>query len=259
MQGVRQTVFELRQRWEPSTVKKLRLERSLFQQYCRIQCRQSDTCPSVVTAFLTGEQIEQTTAAWRVRCPIVGRGAFETKPHRGPGSARATSHDSVWHISAQHVFGHRERGGAQPSCRIWRRPQPICERAVTDYTKAQSSTTGILAAASTVIPHLLNFPFDLRRPGVERTLLPSRRQSLKTSGQECPLHTVHAAWLRSLMRGYFRGQRELKDCTPTGIGGDPQAAAMRFDDGTADGQSHAGTLALGGIEDVKNFLDLLGL
>jgi hypothetical protein len=30
----------------------------------------------------------------------------------------------------------------------------------TNYTKAQSSTTGILAAACTVIPHLLNFPFE---------------------------------------------------------------------------------------------------
>jgi len=29
--------------------------------------------------------------------------------------------------------------------------------------KAQSSTTGILAAASTVIPHLLNFPFECMR------------------------------------------------------------------------------------------------
>jgi hypothetical protein len=51
MQGVRQTVFDLRQWAELSTVEKPRLERSQFQQCSRNQCPQSDTCHPVVTAF----------------------------------------------------------------------------------------------------------------------------------------------------------------------------------------------------------------
>ena len=43
----------------------------------------------------------------------------------------------------------------------------------------------------------------------------------------------------------FSRQGELKRCAPLGACRGPQATAMRFDDGTADRQSHAGALNLG--------------
>jgi len=61
------------------------------------------------------------------------------------------------------------------------------------------------------------------------------------------------------MRGGFAGQGELKRCAPTGVCDGPQAAAMRFDDGTADGQSHAGALRFGGEEGIEDLLRLFWL
>jgi hypothetical protein len=61
------------------------------------------------------------------------------------------------------------------------------------------------------------------------------------------------------MRGDFAGQGELKACARPGVGGGPQAATMRFDDGTADGQSHAGELRLGSKECTEDLLRLFWL
>ena len=44
------------------------------------------------------------------------------------------------------------------------------------------------------------------------------------------------------------GQGELKRCTAPGSGGGPQAAAVRLDDGTADGQPHTSPGIFGGKE-----------
>jgi len=65
------------------------------------------------------------------------------------------------------------------------------------------------------------------------------------------------AWLRSLMRRYFAGQGELKHCAPTEGCGGPQAPAMGLDDGSADGQSHAGALRLGGEEGIEVTFEFL--
>ena len=67
------------------------------------------------------------------------------------------------------------------------------------------------------------------------------------------------AWLRSLMRGNLAGQRKLKRCTRPGVGGGPQTSAMRFDDGAADGQSHASALRLGRKEGIEDLLRLFWL
>src|SRR5258706_8347792 len=45
-----------------------------------------------------------------------------------------------------------------------------------------------------------------------------------------------------------RGQSELKGCAPPGVAGGPQAAAVRFNNGAADPQSHARAVSLGGKE-----------
>jgi len=41
------------------------------------------------------------------------------------------------------------------------------------------------------------------------------------------------------------GRVELKSCTPAGGAGGPQAAAMRLNDGTTDGQPHTSPVILG--------------
>src|SRR5580658_8836640 len=67
---------------------------------------------------------------------------------------------------------------------------------------------------------------------------------------------VHIVWLCSLARADFARQAELKRCTPSWVRSDPQAAPMRFDDGPADGQSHPGSLRLGGKECIEDLLRL---
>ena len=64
-------------------------------------------------------------------------------------------------------------------------------------------------------------------------------------------------WLRGLMRGNIAGQRELKRYTRPGVGGGPQTATVRLDDGAADGQSHAGAVRLGRKERIEDLLCLL--
>src|SRR3984957_6050055 len=49
----------------------------------------------------------------------------------------------------------------------------------------------------------------------------------------------------------------MKSCTPSFIGHCPQLSAVRLHDGTADGQSHATTLRLGGKEGRKDLVHLL--
>ena len=61
------------------------------------------------------------------------------------------------------------------------------------------------------------------------------------------------------MCGDFAGQGELKGHARPGVGGGPQTAAMQFNDGTADGQSHAGALRLGGKECTEDLLRLFWL
>src|SRR5258708_38268185 len=56
----------------------------------------------------------------------------------------------------------------------------------------------------------------------------------------------------------FAGQSELKCCASPGVGGGPQSAAMRLDNGPADWQSHADALSLGGKECIKDLVRLLG-
>jgi hypothetical protein len=46
-------------------------------------------------------------------------------------------------------------------------------------------------------------------------------------------------------------QRELKRFPGSCVGARPQAATMRLDNPAADGQSHAGSLRLGGEERLK--------
>ena len=53
------------------------------------------------------------------------------------------------------------------------------------------------------------------------------------------------------------GQGELKSCAARRIVGSPQAAAMRFNNGAADPQSHARTVSLGGNECIKDLVSLL--
>src|SRR6202040_2491533 len=54
----------------------------------------------------------------------------------------------------------------------------------------------------------------------------------------------------------FAGQSELKGCASPGVGGGPQSAAMRLDNGPADRQSHADALSLGGKECIKDLVRL---
>src|SRR5207247_993740 len=57
----------------------------------------------------------------------------------------------------------------------------------------------------------------------------------------------------------FAGQGELKRCGSRGVCDGPQAAAMRFDDGSADGQSHSCALRFGREEGIEDLLRLFRL
>ena len=83
-----------------------------------------------------------------------------------------------------------------------------------------------------------------------------RKKLLREAGRMMFLRST-VAWVRSLTRGNLAGQRELKRCTRPGVGGGPQTAAMRFDDGTADTKSHTSPLRLGGKERTKDLVRLL--
>src|SRR6266851_4930792 len=54
----------------------------------------------------------------------------------------------------------------------------------------------------------------------------------------------------------FGGEGEVKAGATRGVFASPQAAAMRFNNGTADGESHTSAMKLGGKE---GFEDLVGL
>src|SRR6516162_8498387 len=62
--------------------------------------------------------------------------------------------------------------------------------------------------------------------------------------------------LCSPMCGHFDRKRELKRCTWPGVGGGPQATAVRFDNRPTDGQSHAGALRFGGKERLEDLFRL---
>ena len=51
-------------------------------------------------------------------------------------------------------------------------------------------------------------------------------------------------------------QSETKSCPWSVIGGGPQSATMRFDNGTADGQPHPAALRLGGEEGRKDLVNI---
>jgi hypothetical protein len=57
--------------------------------------------------------------------------------------------------------------------------------------------------------------------------------------------------------GHLSRQGEMKGCSSSVVRGRPQAAAMRLHNGTADGQSHAAALGLGGKERRKDLIHLL--
>src|SRR6202040_4176343 len=57
--------------------------------------------------------------------------------------------------------------------------------------------------------------------------------------------------------GHMSRQGEMKGCTSSIVSGRPQPAAMRLHNGTADGQSHAAALRLGGKERRKDLIHLL--
>ena len=61
-------------------------------------------------------------------------------------------------------------------------------------------------------------------------------------------HSEHCLRLTMLGR---RGQSEAEDCTPRRVVGRPQAAPMRFDNGTADPKSHAEAVRFGGKESIE--------
>ena len=48
----------------------------------------------------------------------------------------------------------------------------------------------------------------------------------------------------------------MKSCAPSTVGACPQPAAMRFHNGTADGQPHAAALGLGGKEGRKDLVNI---
>src|SRR5258708_30818196 len=53
------------------------------------------------------------------------------------------------------------------------------------------------------------------------------------------------------------GQSKVKTCAARRVVGSPQAAAMRFNDGSADPKPHAGALLFGRKEGLKDLLPLL--
>src|SRR5580700_1359317 len=61
----------------------------------------------------------------------------------------------------------------------------------------------------------------------------------------------------SLVSFDFSGKGEVKGCTAGRVGGSPQAPAVRFQDGTADPESHAGPLRLGSKKRIKDLIRVL--
>src|SRR6266436_5534853 len=57
--------------------------------------------------------------------------------------------------------------------------------------------------------------------------------------------------------GHMSRQGEMKGGSSSIVGGRPQPAAMRLHNGTANGQSHAAALRLGGKERRKDLIHLL--
>jgi hypothetical protein len=55
----------------------------------------------------------------------------------------------------------------------------------------------------------------------------------------------------------FGGKAEVKACAARRSIGSPQAAAVRFHDGTADPKAHAGAVRLGGKKGIKDLVRLL--
>src|SRR5258708_10119694 len=54
------------------------------------------------------------------------------------------------------------------------------------------------------------------------------------------------------------GQREVKACAARRVVGSPQAAAVRFDDGAADGESHTSSIRLSSKERFEDLVHLVG-
>src|SRR6266849_81137 len=50
----------------------------------------------------------------------------------------------------------------------------------------------------------------------------------------------------------FGGESEIETCAPRRVVGSPQVAAVRFNDGAADGQSHTGSMKLRGKERIES-------
>src|SRR5882672_10909066 len=61
----------------------------------------------------------------------------------------------------------------------------------------------------------------------------------------------------SFKRLDFDGKCHVKACAARRVVGSPQAAAMRFNDGTADAKSHARAVRFGGKEGIKDLVGLL--
>src|SRR5258708_17612121 len=53
------------------------------------------------------------------------------------------------------------------------------------------------------------------------------------------------------------GQSKVKTCAARRVVGSPQAAAMRFNDGSADAKPHAGAVLVGRKEGLKDLIRLL--
>jgi hypothetical protein len=68
-------------------------------------------------------------------------------------------------------------------------------------------------------------------------------------------HLANEGWLSR--ESSWSGQGELKSCAARRIVGSPQAAAVRFNNGAADPQSHARAVSLGGKERCKDLVRLL--
>jgi hypothetical protein len=90
---------------------------------------------------------------------------------------------------------------------------------------------------------------------MERLLEPELNDILNSAAQK--LETLIRA--SSLLGCDFSRQGELKRCARLGACRGPQATAMRFDDGTANRQSHAGALRFGGKKCIEDLLCLFWL
>src|SRR5712692_5772843 len=81
---------------------------------------------------------------------------------------------------------------------------------------------------------------------------------LQVSSRRRP-HIIH--WYSDTLVSFGRdvgGQGEVETCSARRVAGSPQATAMRFNDGAADGQSHAGPLDLGCKEGIEDLVLLRG-